>query len=1002
VEPERWKQIEQLCDALYERDEDERAELLDQACVNDPELRRDVESLIQYKPEAAVFMEGPGFEAASSRSDSRSASASLRSASGGSPHPFIWIVRFTAVVTIVVFAYAAWFVAVKGAFNKWFGWNAVSRDGVWQVTAVDSAGPAGGRLQPGDRLISLNGDINVAVWGVEPYQRGFRIGETYRLAIERAGQQQEYTLALGGVPRNLSNRLSWFGTSLVWCAVALFIGLMRPDQPAARLAFAAAAATGFHFLSVGVLRLGPIGQPLNYVLGFHFFYLFPTGVPRGGLWKQALWLMYIVGTIAAILGLWMNLTFWVGGPVALSNLWAQHQTLFQFQGAGRLGVYFVAIFAMAAVAWRNYELLVDEDARRRVRWVVYGSIAGLAPQFFYAAASRILGSATVSPFAAAVNLASLLLPLSMAHAVVRRRVFDIRIAIRRGVQYLLARRAVQALVALPVVVLTYTIAANRHQSVAELVGGSTGYLYWIAAAVVSLRFREPVLLWLDRRFFRQEHNREQVLTGLANDLDKASSISHISQLVKMYLEYALHPKTLFIWHQDHNGLTLADATKQVSAPLPFPSGRFLSGLGRGATIIDVSPRDSGLSPQQSACFARLGTTLIVLLTDGNERLTGMWLLGERRSEEPYGAGDRQLIQTIAKQAAVVCENLQLKEQIREERRIRYEVLTQLPDQSRRLLKECPTCGTCFDSGAEHCERDGAALTLPLPVERVLDGKYRLDQLIGRGGMGAVYEASDLRLGRQVAVKILTGQALGQQAALRRFRREARAAARLNHPNIVAVYDFGLLGESAYLVMERIHGATLREELDRAGALTPPAAAVWFEQLLDGLAEAHAQGIVHRDLKPENIIAEQRNSSLTVKILDFGLAKFRLIEASASFAPTAPGFILGTAGYMSPEQFFGRDVDWRSDVFAVGVMLVEALTGHRPFEGESYAAVFRAVLQDTYHLPRTKPEFRELDKLVQSCLAKEPGERPASAKALRRELVPALKMCPPFGPITGTA
>ena len=139
------------------------------------------------------------------------------------------------------------------------------------------------------------------------------------------------------------------------------------------------------------------------------------------------------------------------------------------------------------------------------------------------------------------------------------------------------------------------------------------------------------------------------------------------------------------------------------------------------------------------------------------------------------------------------------------------MLAKLDGQQINLLRECPSCGTCFDSGATNCAKCGSELTLTLPVERTIDGKYRLEQLLGKGGMGAVYHATDLRLDRKVAVKIITGKSFGDQAALRRFEREARASAKLNHPNIVSVYDYGQTGaEGAYLVMEFVAGITLRD------------------------------------------------------------------------------------------------------------------------------------------------------------------------------------------------
>jgi serine/threonine protein kinase len=280
----------------------------------------------------------------------------------------------------------------------------------------------------------------------------------------------------------------------------------------------------------------------------------------------------------------------------------------------------------------------------------------------------------------------------------------------------------------------------------------------------------------------------------------------------------------------------------------------------------------------------------------------------------------------------------------------------------------------------------------LPVARTVDGRYRLERLIGKGGMGAVYAAQDLRLGRSVAVKILLGRAFGQPAALRRFRREAHAAARLNHPNIVSIYDFGSLeGQGAYLVMERVHGATLRAELDRTAVMPLGAVIDWFDPLLEGLQAAHGHGIVHRDLKPENVIGRRDGPRLAVKILDFGLAKFQVAELPTSGTVTAEGAVLGTLGYMSPEQLLGGDIDPRSDIFSVGVMLVEALTGRKPFEGESYAE--RTLSRAPFHLPGSSPWTRAVDELLEKCLARDPRDRYASAATLRNDLVSGLRASP---------
>ena len=403
---------------------------------------------------------------------------------------------------------------------------------------------------------------------------------------------------------------------------------------------------------------------------------------------------------------------------------------------------------------------------------------------------------------------------------------------------------------------------------------------------------------------------------------------------------------------------------------------------------------AGASRAETRWFSEHGITLIVPITDSANSLVGALLLGEKKSDEPYTTRDEQLLGAIAKQAAVVRENLRLRARVSDDVRVRHDVLARLDGRLPDLLKECPACGACFDGEVDHCARDGAMLTLSLPVSRTIDGKYRLDQLIGKGGMGAVYEARDLRLDRSVAVKVLLGRAFGHQPALRRFRREAKAAAHLNHPNVVAVYDVGSLeGEGAYLVMERVHGATLRAAFDRAHPLAPAVAAEWFDQILDGIAAAHTHGIVHRDLKPDNVMGRRDAAGvLSVKILDLGLVKFR-DETPASGTMTAKGLVMGTLGYMSPEQLLGNPVDHRTDLFAIAVMLIEALTGERPFQGETYAELSRSLHQTTVRLPGTSREVQALNGLLQRCLAADPEHRVPSAAALREELMPLLRALP---------
>ena len=256
-------------------------------------------------------------------------------------------------------------------------------------------------------------------------------------------------------------------------------------------------------------------------------------------------------------------------------------------------------------------------------------------------------------------------------------------------------------------------------------------------------------------------------------------------------------------------------------------------------------------------------------------------------------------------------------------------------------------------------------------------------------MGEVYRARDTKLGREVAVKVLPQELAGDADRLARFEHEARTASSLNHPNIITLHDIGRDGAILYQVLELVQGRTLREMLAK-GALPVRMALQIADQLAAGLAVAHAAGIVHRDLKPENIMVRDDG---VVKILDFGLAKLQLAEGrGASHLPTqtagtSPGAILGTVGYMSPEQARGDAVDFRSDQFALGSVVYEMLSGQRPFSGDSAAQTLAAIIEkEPEPLARSRTDIpRPLAWILERCLAKSPRDRYASTLDLARDL-----------------
>jgi serine/threonine-protein kinase len=265
------------------------------------------------------------------------------------------------------------------------------------------------------------------------------------------------------------------------------------------------------------------------------------------------------------------------------------------------------------------------------------------------------------------------------------------------------------------------------------------------------------------------------------------------------------------------------------------------------------------------------------------------------------------------------------------------------------------------------------------VGAVLDGRYRVEAMIATGGMSAVYRGLDLRLDRPVALKIMDSRYAGDSQFLTRFQREARAVARLKDPGLVAVYDQGIDGQHPFLVMELIEGGTLRELLRERGPMPPHAVAAVLRPVLGGLAVAHRAGLVHRDIKPENVLISDDGD---VKIADFGL-----VRAVAEAKITSTSVILGTAAYLSPEQVSTGDAGPRSDVYSVGILAYELLTGVTPFTGDSALAVAYQRMDNDVSPPSRMIAGVpvQFDRLVARATAREPAARYADARDMAVEL-----------------
>jgi serine/threonine-protein kinase len=276
--------------------------------------------------------------------------------------------------------------------------------------------------------------------------------------------------------------------------------------------------------------------------------------------------------------------------------------------------------------------------------------------------------------------------------------------------------------------------------------------------------------------------------------------------------------------------------------------------------------------------------------------------------------------------------------------------------------------------------------------KTLAKKYRVEALIGEGGMGKVYRARQLALDKPVVLKVLRQSLLSDERTVARFQREAKAASRLNHPNSISILDFGQAEDGAlFIAMEFVPGQDLHQILTRDWPLPESRVVRIVSQVLSALSDAHGAGVIHRDLKPENIMVEQRrNDADFVKVLDFGIAKITDSTGEDGPALTRAGFVCGTPEYMSPEQARGAALDHRSDLYAVGVILYQLTTGLLPFESDSAVGFATKHLTEEPPPPsKRRPEARispGLERLILRALSKDPEDRPANAEAFKAELL----------------
>ncbi len=971
MNPERWERIGQLFHAALEQEPGRRPQFLREACAGDESLRREVEALLARHAESPDFLESPALEIEAralagdlaeegafpeNEPPEVAARAALPAPRPARPaRPPWWMYALTALFlcdwTLRVYCIA---LGPRGFdfSSTWEGGHSVVAT-VVRGSAADQAG-----FRPGDILLALDGQAirSRSDWRV--VNPNLETGRTYRVDVDRGGRRLQVAYSMERV--GLHDRwvfALWEADGLLLLATALLIGFARPNDPLSRLGALALATLSVslsfwaHFPPGGAVlwrALPTIAGVLlwiptlcSYLVGpvlLTFFGLFPRALIRAR-WQWGLVWLPALCFVPAYLHDGLLIVY--RPTQAYENMWS---AVFSGFGARLYGLY--ALLSVAAMT-ANYFRLTDLNDRRRLRVLLVGGAAVVLPAAFrlliWRAESlpgiwRWLSSGVVDVLLAA---AFVVFPASFAYSILRHRLLDIRLVIRQGARYAVARGALLWAVLALGVILAADLLVHGDQPLI-LILEERGWVY-AALGTTALAMHSQRRRWgeaIDRRFFRDHYDAHRLLREVAVESGRARSLADAAPGVVARIETALHPEFAAIMHRpaaDPSFQTLASAPSDKAPPPIAAHTSLISAIRAIGEPLDVLLGDSGwlrgrLPDREVEYVRRARIDLVVPIAMAPAQKEALLALGAKRSEEPYTRDDRDML-------AVIASNLGL--------------LLERPDapapHAKEGLEECPECGVCYDTGAGQCAKDGAALAT-VHVPRILAGRYRLERRLGSGGMGAVYEAADSALARRVALKVIREDRLGSYGAAQRFQREARAAAGFRHPNVVTVHDYGIeAGTCAFLVMELLEGATLRDVLRGRQRLEAGEVVGVFDGLCGAVEAAHRRQLIHRDLKPENIFlsCSPGGDGQTVKVLDFGIAKFlpgsEERAEPASLGETDVGILVGTPGYMSPEQLLGEEpaVSW--DLWALAVTAYETLTGVLPFPSASKAEWRRSVL-----------------------------------------------------------
>jgi len=753
-----------------------------------------------------------------------------------------------------------------------------------------------------------------------------------------------------------------------------------------------------HVLTVFTWIAGPLAFP---VIALAVLY-FPSRSPRLTRHPSLHAVPFLVA--APMIGLSVMTALYLAGVESARSLavWdASHPGLYYGSFAAALGLNVLVIVEGV----HRYRFNHAANERRRIRMAVYTAVPGVLAYAAKDGLPIVAGLAGFVPpdFPTPIDVffqALVLLPaFGLVYAVGVERVLGPRVVLRRSLQYALASRTLTVVAVLPALAFLIWLGSDRTRQVGDVF--TSIYIVLLPASLVAFRYRDRARQWLDQRFFREEYDARKILVSLASRVRFETDPADLASLVVTQIDEALHPESIAILVSgiDEGCLTPVTVLHGSAESLPMDGGlvAMLRWSDDPLEIFMHDPRSPALRlpPEEQAWLECSNTALLVPVVSQDRALIAVIALGEKRSEEAYSREDRQLLASIALQMGLGFDVARLRQQSGTTLRTASGSTTRIRPAPSQPMVECPRCGRCEESGTALCPADGTLMS-PVPsVPRVVDNKYRIEQLIGRGGMGAVYRARDMRLDRLVALKVVRAELLGDPEARRRFRREAQIVAKLQHPSIVSVFDYGTFSDAgAYLVMELVRGEDLRRVLQREGRLEPQRALPILVTVCAAIEAAHREGVLHRDLKPENILLP--GGDLAAKVLDFGVAKVMADDrrdgqaADSATILTAAGMIVGTPAYMAPEQFHGGGADARTDVFSLGVIAYEMLSGELPFGRGSLAEVVMAQARGVRPM-RAGSVPASLDRAVRAALESDPDRRPATPLAFGHMLSAAMEM-----------